>query len=79
MSHDEDVRRIHKQFADVPLYDRAIALAMAAIEHDPRTPSAIAFLIATAKVMARHLPPDQQTAVVWYLAEALAELEAKWN
>jgi hypothetical protein len=77
--HDEDMARIREKFADVPLYDRAMALALAAVEHDPRTPSAIIFVIALAKVMARHLPDDQRTAVVWHLAEALTELEARWN
>lgn len=78
---DEDLRRIHETFANVPLYDRAIALAMAAIEHDPRAPAVICFLLALTKVMAKHLPKGQRTAVRWHLQEALEEIgEAKlWN
>lgn len=75
----EDARAAIVGLRDFPLITRTIALAATILDNDPRAPSAIAYLIAVTKVLAKRLPPEQQTAVTWYLNEAAAELEARWN
>ena len=81
MQHDDRsaIRRVNDTLRDLPLLDRVAALCASLIHEEPRAPEALCVLVTVALMLAKHLPPEQQTAVSWYLSEAQSELEAKWN
>lgn len=77
MPHD-DIHAIHRAMAGLSVVDRVATLAAVLID-DERAPDSIAVMIEICRIMARHLPPSQQAAVVWYLNAAAAELDARWQ
>ena len=72
-------RAVNDALAGLPLHDRLAALIVSIIADDPRAMNSVANLIAVATLMAKHLPAAEQTGVAWYLREAAAELETKWQ
>jgi hypothetical protein len=76
MPHEHD--SIQETLRDLPLNEKLAHLVLSLIIEDKPTMS-IENLLEVAVIMARHLPPSQQAAVVWYLNAAAAELDAKWN
>jgi hypothetical protein len=54
-------------------------LCVSLVHEELRAPWAICVLVTVAKMLAKNLPDNQQTAVVWHLQNAISELEAKWN
>lgn len=71
-------RELHKALYEMPLV-RRLAFVLSSIVVDDRAAHSVELIIEVALTMAKHLPPSQRTAVCWQLANALSELEAKWN
>jgi hypothetical protein len=65
----------------LPLQERIVSLCVSLIHEEPQGPFALLTLIAIAKMLAKHLPPEDQTRIVWHLNECAEELKerARWN
>jgi hypothetical protein len=61
------------------LFDRTVALVASIVEQDPRAVDAVAALISTAAVMARHLSATQRAEIAWHLRARLHELDVTWQ
>ena len=77
-AHDE-VRRVHDVLRGMPLVERLSALAVSLVFEEPYAALGLMSLIRVALMMAKHLPPSEQTAVRWHLQNAIEELQARWN
>jgi len=75
----DDVRRVHDVLRGMPLIERLSALAVSLVYEEPFSVFALQSLIRVALMMAKHLPPSEQTAVRWHLQNAIEELQARWN
>ena len=75
----DNVRKVHDVLRGMPLVERLSALAVSLVYEEPFSVSALQSLIRVALMMAKHLPPSEQTAVRWHLQNAIEELQARWN
>jgi hypothetical protein len=70
-------RIIQDTLAGLPLRYRLAHLATSTVvENGERS---VAYLIEVALIMAKHLPENERTSIVWHLNECAEELKARWN
>jgi hypothetical protein len=75
-----EVLSSHEALAAVPPDERCAALIVSLLQDEKDTAVSILIMIEVASRMAKHLPDaNVRTAVSWFLAEAAAELGARWN
>jgi hypothetical protein len=75
MSHDDQT--IQRVLADQPLCRRLAHLTASVLDTD--NAKSVLLMLEFAMIMTRHLPISERTKVRWHLAEAIAELSARWN
>lgn len=74
MQHDKTVSQL---LSDMSVHERLTHLCYSLTVDAPEL--TIENLIEVAGILARHLPVDQQTRVIFHLNEIASELKGVWN
>jgi hypothetical protein len=75
MRHDQQA--IFDQLDNLPLNEKLAFLVASCLVDNPAI--SVEIIVDLALVMAKHLPVEQKSAVVWHLNNAAEELRARWN
>jgi len=79
MLHKRTDRDIHEALRGLPYIERLSALAVSILHEEPHAAFALMTLIQVARILAKHLPVAEQTAIRWHLESAIEELKARWH
>ena len=78
-AHEDAARAINDVLLGLPWLDRVSALCCSLVVREPQATLSLSTLIHVALMLAKQLPPAEQTAVRWHLQSAIEELQAIWN
>jgi hypothetical protein len=63
----------------LPPDQMAAALIVALIQDEGDLAVSLLTMVAVASKMAKYLPVELRTRIVWHLSEVIAELDARWH
>jgi hypothetical protein len=75
----DEVLSSHEALRALPPDVLASALIVALLEDEKDLAVTILTMVAVAAKMAKYLPVDLRTQIVWHLSEVIAELDARWH